>query len=78
MVVKPPVEPSCPTNGDDDIGDMYSSKWICHHMTLAVDSSPTLLPKHYKDILKLSREDQELWTALMKEIKFTKERYGNW
>ena len=54
-------------NEDDDISDMYSSKWICHHMTLAVDSSPTLLPKHYKDILKLSRKDNELWTALMKE-----------
>ena len=67
MVVEPPAEPPRPTNEDDDIGDMYSSKWICHHMTLAVDSSPTPLPKYYKDILKLPREDQELWTASMKE-----------
>ena len=60
---------------NDDIGDMYSSRWIHHHMTLAVDSSPTLLPKHYKDVLKLSREDQELWTASMKEgIKSLHER----
>ena len=75
MVMESPTEPLHPTNKNDDIGDMYSSKWIHHHMTLAVDSSPTPLPKHYKDILKLSSEDQELWTALMKEeIKFLHKR----
>ena len=36
-------------------------------MTLAVDSSPNPLPKHYKDVLKLPKQEQELWTALMKE-----------
>ena len=71
MVVEPPIEPPHSTNEDDDISDMYSFKWIHHHMTLAIDSSPTPLPKHYKNILKLSREDQELWTASIKEeIKF--------
>ena len=40
MIVEPTlVEPPKPTNEDDDIGDMYS-KWIHHHMTLAMDSSP--------------------------------------
>ena len=58
MVVEPPAEPPQPTNEDDDISDMYSSKWICHYMTLAVDSSPTLLPKHYKDILKQPKGPQ--------------------
>ena len=54
---------------------MYSSKWIHHHRRLAVDSSPTPLSKHYKDVLKFSKEDQELWTALMKEeIKSLHER----
>ena len=67
MVVEPPVEPPQPMNEDDDISGVYSSKWICHHMTWAIDSSPTPLPKHYKDVLKLSREDQELLPALMKE-----------
>ena len=44
-------------------------------MTLAVDSSPAPFPKHYQDVLKLSREDQELWAASMKEeIKSLHER----
>ena len=80
MIVEPTlVELPKPTNEDDDIRDMYS-KWIHHHMTFAVDSSPNPLPKHYKDVLKLSKQEQELWTASMKEeIKpFTRERYGNW
>ena len=68
MVVEPtPVEMPKLTNEEDDIRDMYSSKWICHHMTLTVDSSPNPLPKHYKDILKLPKQEQELWTASMKE-----------
>ena len=68
MIVEPtPVEPPKLTNKEDDIGDMYSSKRICHHMTLAVDSSPSPLPKHYKDVLKLPKQEQELWTASMKE-----------
>ena len=61
MIVEPtPAAPLRPTNEDDDIGDMYSAKWICHHMTLAVDSSPSPLPKHYKDVLKLPKQEQEL------------------
>ena len=68
IIVEPtPVKLPKPTNEEDDIGDMYSSKWIRHHMTLAVDSSPNPLPKHYKDILKLPKQEQELWTALIKE-----------
>ena len=64
MIVEPtPAALPRPTNEDDDIGDMYSSKWICHHMTLAVDSSPSPLPKTYKDVLKLPKQEQELWTA---------------
>ena len=34
MIVEPtPVELPKPTNEEDDIRDMYSSKWIRHHMT---------------------------------------------
>ena len=68
MIVEPtPAAPPRPTNEDDDIRDMYSSKWIRHHMTLAVDSSPSPLSKTYKDVLKLLKQEQELWTASMKE-----------
>ena len=76
MIVEPTlVELPKTTNEDDDIRDMYSSKWIHHHMTLAVDSSPNPIPKHYKDVLKLPKQKQELWTALMKEeIKSLHER----
>ena len=58
MVVEPSAKPPCPMNKNDDIGDIYFSKWICHYMTLAVDSSPAPLPKHYKDTLRLSRKDK--------------------
>ena len=34
-----------------------------------------ILPKHYKDILKIKKEDQEPWmTAMKEEIKFLHER----
>ena len=46
MIIEPtPAAPPRPTNEEEDIGDMYSSKWIRHHMTLAVD-----LPKGRKAI----------------------------
>ena len=68
MIVEPTlVKPPKMTNEEDDIRDMYSSKWICHYMTLTVDSSPNPLPKHYKDVCKLPKQEQELWTASMKE-----------
>ena len=33
------------TNEDDDIEQMYSSKWICHHLFMAVESTNNPLPK---------------------------------
>ena len=63
----------CPTNEKDDIGQMYSSKWIHHHLSMAMES--TLLPKQYRDVLKLSKEDQGLWKSAMNdEIKSLHER----
>ena len=69
------VEP-CPTNEEDDIGQMYSSKWIHHHLSMAVESTHgSLLPKQYRDVLKLSKEDQGLWKSAMNdEIKLLHER----
>ena len=53
------VEPH-PTNEKDDIGQMYSSKWICHHLSMVVESTHGPLPKQHRDVLKLSQEDQGL------------------
>ena len=47
-----------PTNEEDDIGAMYSQQWIRHHLSMAVETLGSL-PKHFKDILKMRKEDQE-------------------
>ena len=58
------------TNEDDDIEQMYSSKWIHHHLFMAVESTNNPLSKQYRDILELSKEDQGLWKSAMNdEIK---------
>ena len=44
------VEPR-PTNEEDDLGQMYSSKWIRHHLSMAVETTNSLLPKQYRDVL---------------------------
>ena len=68
------VEP-CPTNKEDDLGQMYSSKWIRHHLSMAVETTNSPLPKQYRDVLKLSKDDQELWKSAMNdEIKSLRER----
>ena len=68
------VEPR-PTNKEDDIGQMYLSKWIRHHLSMAVESTNIPLPKQYRDILKLSKADQGLWKSAMNdEIKSLHER----
>ena len=45
---------------------MYSQQWIRHHLSMAVEMLGSL-PKHYKDILKMRKEDQEPWMTAMKE-----------
>ena len=62
-----------PTNEEDDIGAMYSQQWIQHHLSMAVETLGSL-PKHFKDILKMRKEDQEPWMTAMKEIKSLHER----
>jgi hypothetical protein len=48
----------CPTNEEDDIGQMYSSKWISYHLSMAVETTNAPLPK------------QGSWMSAMKyEIK---------
>ena len=34
-----------PTNEEEDLGQMYSSQWIRHHFTMAVESAPIPVPK---------------------------------
>jgi hypothetical protein len=64
-----------PTNKEDDIGQMYSSKWISYHLSMAVETTNAPLPKQYRDILKLSKENQGSWMSAMKdEIKSLHER----
>ena len=68
------VEPR-PTNEEDDLGQMYSSKWIRYHLSMAVETTNSLLPKQYRDVLKLFKEDQGLWKSAMNdEIKSLHER----
>ena len=68
------VKPT-PTNKDDDIGQMYSSKCILHHLSMAVESTNNPLPKQFRDVLKLSKKDQGLWkSAMNNEIKSLHER----
>ena len=43
------VEP-CPMNEEEDLGQMYSSKWIHHHLSMAVESTNSPLPKQYRDV----------------------------
>ena len=72
ITVKQPAP--TPTNEEDDIGAMYSQQWIRHHLSMAVEMLGSL-SKHFKDILKMRREDQEPWmTAMKEEIKSLHER----
>jgi len=48
---------------DSDLGQMYSSKWMRQLFNMAVGSGS--LPKHYQDILKLSKQEQNLWMVAM-------------
>jgi len=55
-----------PTNeDDDDLGQMYSSKWMRQLFNMAVRSGS--IPKHYRDILKLSKQEQNSWMIAMQE-----------
>jgi hypothetical protein len=64
-----------PTNEEDNIGQMYSSKWISYHLSMAVETTNAPLPTQYRDILKLSKEDHGSWMSAMKDkIKSLHER----
>ena len=63
------------TNKEEDLGQMYSSQWIRHHFTMAVESAPIPVPKQYHDILKMDKKEQEQWnSAIKEEIKSFHER----
>ena len=63
-----------PTNEEDNIGAIYSQQWIQYHLSMAVEMLDSLL-KHFKDVLKMRKEEQELWmTAMKEEIKSLHER----
>ena len=50
---------------EEDLGQIYSSKWMRSLFNVALGSGS--IPKHYQDILKLSKEEQELWMIAMWE-----------
>ena len=56
-----------PTNEQEDLGQMYSSKWLRHHFALAVDHGDWTVPKHYCDIAKLPRDQQKAWYDASKD-----------
>ena len=43
-----------PTNQQDDMNDMYSNAWFRSHMSNAVETADRIVPKQYRDFLKLS------------------------
>jgi len=54
------------TNEEDgDLGQMYSSKWMrqLFNMAVRLDS----IPKQFQDILKLLKQEQNLWMIAMQE-----------
>ena len=66
-----------PTNEEDgDLGTMYSSKWMRQLFNMAVGSGS--LPKHYRDILKLSKQEQNLWMIAMQEEMKSLSDYNIW
>ena len=46
---------------------MYSSKWMQHHFTLAVNQGEWTIPKQYQDIAKLPWEQQKSWYDVTKD-----------
>ena len=45
MQAEPSQSAQVPTNKEEDLGQMYSSQWIRHHFTMAVESAPVPDPK---------------------------------
>src|SRR6266702_1084985 len=77
MITEEPslMDETTPTNEEEDLGQIYSSKWIRHHLSMAVESSQGYLPKLYRDVIKLPIEEQTPWrNAMQEEIKSMHER----
>ena len=56
---EPSQSAQAPINEGEDLGQMYSSQWIRHYFTMAVESAPVPAPKQYRDILKMDKKEQE-------------------
>ena len=75
MQAEPAQTAQLPTNEEEDLGQMYSSQWIRHHFTMAVESAPVPVPKQYRDVLKMDKKEQAQWnSAMQEEIKSLHER----
>ena len=75
MQAEPAQTAQIPTNEEEDLGQMYSSQWIRHHFTMAVESAPVPVPKQYRDVLKMDKKEQAQWNgAMQEEIKSLHER----
>jgi len=55
------------TNEEDNIGQMYSAIWICHHLALAAETS--LILKQYRNIAKLPKEAHANWYGINLAMK---------
>ena len=54
---------------------MYSNAWFRSHMSNAVETADRIVPKQYRDFLKLSQDDQKDWQiAMQEEIKSLENR----
>ena len=54
---------------------MYSNAWFRSHMSNAVETADRIVPKQYRDFLKLSQDNQKDWQiAMQKEIKSLENR----
>ena len=59
-----PNQDQKPTN-EEDIGDLYSVKFFNH--ILASTAPAFKIPKQYKDVAKLSADEQCQWRTAMQE-----------
>ena len=59
-----PNQDQKPTN-EEDIGDLYSVKFFNH--ILASTAPAFKIPKQYKDVAKLSADEQCQWRTVMQE-----------
>ena len=68
-----PPPPRKPTNEEDDLGEMYSARFF--NRIIAAAAPAINIPKQYRDVLRLPKEEQKKWhEAMHEEIKSLQQR----